>query len=799
MRLCAYVVLLATGVAASANDVITFPACFTDADSLTTYSCQIKTVAGIGPPDVGDDRPANQATLKTPIGVSAADNGDVYIADSENNRVRLVGIDGIIHTIAGTGTAEGQGVGDGLPATEATLRLPRDIATAPDGSLLVSDTNHYLIRRVDSTGIISTVAGNRNPFYSGESIPATEASFAGPFGITSDSTGNFYVAGNASNRVRRVTPGGIISTIAGTGVQGNSGDGGLATDATLNGPASVALDDANMLFIGTFDAVRAVDLDTGIISSVPGVSARWVAVDGEGNLLFSEGNRVMRRDGSTGAVMTIAGTGSRGFSGDGGPATEAMLAAPTGLSVDSSGNVYIADTGNHRVRRVRVDGRIETYAGIGMSTEDGLPADETVVFDSQGLAFDSHGNLFFTDFYNHKIRRLGTDGIITTVAGTGGAGFGGDGGPPLEATFSNPTGLVFDAGGNLFFIDETNSVGVVRSIRPGPDNVIDGANDETIITVAGKVRPREEADDGRADGGPATDAVFFGARKLAFDTLGNLLISDSFGHRIRKVVPGADGVVNGTVDDIITTIAGTGIAGTTQDGGLALGGAVDGPGWLAVDSANNLFFVEGPTRAVRRIDAATGILSTISEAQAPQLSSVFFDDNDNLYYASPTQVVRIDHLSGAKTIVAGTGESGFGGDGGHAPDAMFRGSEYLTFDQFGNLFIADNGNFRIRKVTITPINDNDQDGVDNVSDNCPSNANPTQIDTDDDGQGDACDSDDDNDGLSDSFEVANGLDPLNPDTDGDGRSDGDEVAAGTNPLVNEGMVVLPILNLLLSE
>jgi sugar lactone lactonase YvrE len=517
-----------------------------------------------------------------------------------------------------------------------------------------------------------------------------------------------YIADLDGNRVLHVSPDGIIRTIFGTGESGSSGDGGPATQGRITGPGSLAVDSRDFLYVGPGDDhrhIRRIDLNSGIISSLAGTEAKWIAVDALGNVFFSSYTQVKRFDVATGTITVTAGSGNYGFRGDGGPAIQASLTSVSGMSLDGSGNLYIADRENNRIRRVQPGGIIETVAGGGSYLQQSaVSAAKAIITDSQGVAFDRHGNLFFSDFDHNLIRRLGTDGVVTIVAGNGMFNYSGDGGHPLQASLGTaPAAFSFDPRGNLLFYVH-NSPSAVRLITPGSDGVINGSADERIITVAGQVGSDKQSDHGQADGGPATKAVFAAVRHLAVDSRGNLYVADWLDNRIRKIVTGADGVLNGAPDEIITTVADTGVAASTGDGGPATQASVNEPGGgsIAIDWKDNLYITD--SGRIRRVDATTGIITTFERgAAAGGAAWIRFDANDNFYFGTRAQLFRIDGQTGERTLVAGTGEFGFSGDGGDARQATFQGVQYLTLDQAGNIAFPDNGNFRIRKITFAQL------------------------------------------------------------------------------------------------
>ncbi|MBI2877240.1 MAG: hypothetical protein HYY20_10190 [Candidatus Tectomicrobia bacterium] len=330
----------------------------------------ITTVAGDGSFGFsGDGRPAIAAQLWWPSGVAVGPDGSLYIAEASD--IRRVGPDGIITTVAGIGGRGGSGYsGDGGPATAARLYAPSGIAVGPDGSLYIADANNHRIRRVGPDEIITTVAGNGTAGYSGDGGPATAARLYQPRDVAVGPDGSFYIADEINIRVRRVGPDGIITTVAGNGSYGLSGDGGPATAARLGYPWGVAVGPDGSLYIA----------DTG--------------------------NDRIRRVGPDGIIMTAAGNGY-GHSGDGGPATAAKLRRPEGVAVGPDGSLYIADTGNHRIRRVGPDGIITTAAGsFGGYSGDGGPATAAKLSFPTGVAMGPDGSLYIADFWNHRIRRV---------------------------------------------------------------------------------------------------------------------------------------------------------------------------------------------------------------------------------------------------------------------------------------------------------------------------------------------------------------------------------------------------------
>ncbi|MFB8028663.1 MULTISPECIES: RICIN domain-containing protein [unclassified Streptomyces] len=325
-----------------------------------------------------------------------------------------------ISTVAGSGTAGFKG--DGEPAVSAQLNRPYGIALDSTGTLYFSDYNNHRVRKITTDGKVNTVAGG-GAGYRGDNGPATSALLNCPREVAVDSKGALYITDAANHRVRMIAPDGTISTVAGTGTAGFSGDGGPATAARLNYPLGVTVDSAGHLYISDHNNHRI----------------RKVTPDGK--------------------ISTAAGTGTAGFTGDDGPAASAQLRRPYAVAVDSEDTLYITDGDNHRVRKVTADGIITTVAGTGSAgfSGDGGPAVSAKLNLPLGVVVDSAGTLYISDYNNHRVRKVAPDGVITTFAGKGTAGFGGDNGPPAAAQLHHPFGLAVDCIDTLYIADHVNN------------------------------------------------------------------------------------------------------------------------------------------------------------------------------------------------------------------------------------------------------------------------------------------------------------------------------------------------------
>jgi uncharacterized protein (TIGR03437 family) len=568
----------------------------------------ISTVAGDGGQGgfSGDGGLATQALLANPQGVAVDKSGNLYIVDRGNQRIRMVNASsGIISTIAGSSTTGYSG--DGGPAAQATFNLPSSIAIDASGNLYIADTNNWAIRRISTSGIITTVAGNGQYGYGGDNGQATKAKLAGPTGVAVDASGNLYIADSGNERIRYVNSSGVIATIAGTGVAGFSGDGSAATAARFSNPVAVALDASGNVYVADLDNNRirrfalggTVTTFAGTTNSVgdggPSTEARvepWaVAVDSAGNLYIADrSEQRVRKVTPAGTIATVAGTGQTGYGGDNGPATAAVLSTPNDVAVDRSGNLYIADAGNNRIRRVdAATGTITTfagtggccYAGTGTGGDGGLATAATLYYPVS-VAVDASGNVYFTDLVQTKtspapvaIRRVTTDGMIHTWAGGGTkVGFSGDGGPPLSAQFgSSIENIRTGPDGSLYIADTNNNR--VRKVDPA------GA---TINTVAGNAQTSASG-----NGGPATSAGLDPPWSVVVDAAGNFYI-------------GANGTVREvTANGTIGPYAGNGGWGFSGDGGPATAASVAGVSGLALDSGNNLYIADSGNRRVRQV------------------------------------------------------------------------------------------------------------------------------------------------------------------------------------------------------
>src|SRR5437762_2485230 len=606
---------------------------------------------------------------QTPMGV-AISVPLVYVADAPRGVIRRIDTTTGVETVVAGHGASGF-AGDGGPATAAELSYPTGVALDTAGDLFIADQDNSVVRKVDgTTGAISTVAGTAGSCCSaGDGGAATAAELYHPAGVALDGAGNLFIADSGNCVLRKVATTGKISTVAGTGgACGFAGDGGAATAAQLNSPMDVALDSTGNLFIA--DAY----------------------------------NFRIRQVGATSHKMsTLAGNGTASFGGDGGAATVAELSFPADVVLGGSGDLFVVDQGNCVIRKVgAVTGTISTVAGTGGTCDfagDGGPATAAALSFPAGAAFDGTGDLIIADQSNCVIRKVNmTTGTISTVAGTGGAcGFAGDGGPAAAAELYLPAGVALDVAGNLFIADQDNFV--IRRVD---------AMTHQISTVAGTPGISGFA----GDGGPATAAELSTTTGVALDGAGNLFIADTGNCVIRKVV---------AATGAISTVAGIGGAcGFAGDGGAATAAELNLPFDVVLDGAGDLFIADSGNCVIREVAAATGAISTVAgiggacgfagdggAATAAELNlpfDVVLVGAGDLFIAdSGNCVIReVAAATGAISTVAGIGGAcGFAGDGSAATAAELNVPMGFAFDATGKLFVADSSNGRVRRVEAT--------------------------------------------------------------------------------------------------
>jgi trimeric autotransporter adhesin len=516
----------------------------------------ISTIAGTGTAGYnGDNIAATSAQLNSPTTIAVGQDNTIYIVDASNARIRYIQQNGLINTFAGNGESGPVGDGDGGSAKSARLRGPGTVAVDRSGNVYIGEQDR--IRRI-SGGIINTVVGGGSDFLA-DSIPATQAGLGPSRGLAVDATGNIYIS-EYTSRIRKAVVGGLITTVAG-GMNRFCGDGGPATSACIFGPHGIAWDSQGNLFVADTYNMRVRKVTpNGIASTFVSYPQIWLPTglvfDKSGNLLIADGAmRTIWKATPAGIVSAFAGGGNQ-RPGDNGPATSAQveLGFDIELAFDINNNLYFTQSshGAHVISKVTPAGIITTFAGVfgsnGYSGDSG-PATAALLNTPEGLAFDSVGNLYFSDSGNNRIRKITPAGIISTVAGNGSSGFSGDGGPALQASMNYPTSLAFDPDGSLIIADQQNNR--IRKLMANGN----------ITTLAGT-----GGQGFNGDGlSPVVTELALPA-SVSFSPDGNLFISDSFNHRIRMIA-GSPILANLTLTAGSSKTAGTtGIDVTTQAG-----------------------------------------------------------------------------------------------------------------------------------------------------------------------------------------------------------------------------------------
>lgn len=491
-------------------------------------------------------------------------------------------------------------------ATQAPLGAMETIVADGSGNLFVADPDNHVVVRIDARGVLTPYAGNGIGGFSGDNLPATQASLNRPTGLAFDAQGNLLIADVYNYRIFRVDRAGLLTTVAGGGTNPR-------------------------------DGARALEAD---------IEPWWLAVDTRGLVYFLEKdrNRVRQID-ANGTVRTVAGNGEEGFTPDGGPAVQAKLAGASGIALDAAGVLYIADTNNHRVRRVKADGNMETVAGTGEAGTDGLngPASRAKLTYPRAVFVGPQGTIYIADnLRNGRLLRVDSAGVLSNAV--------------PNVTFVSPQGVLVTADGTAYVTEGGSHV--VRRVTSGAASVFAGNG---RFQFAG-------------DGGPATAASLNLPQGIVVAADGTIYVADSGNDRVRSIRP------NGVIDTVRT-------------------GTLRGPTGLARDSAGNLYVSQPEEGTVVRVTPA-GVQSTVFSLRGSMPLGVAVDAAGNVYIADANySIVRRVTAAGVETTYAGNGTAGFSGDGQAAARAQLDFPSALALDAAGNLYIGDVANRRVRKVT----------------------------------------------------------------------------------------------------
>ncbi len=663
----------------------------------------IRSVAGRT--DVVDGIPAVSATLFDPCAAAVGPSGSIYVSDSRNHRIRVVDSAGIISTVAGTG--DWGYSGDGGPATHAQLSFPCGMAMDAAGNLLVADVENHRVRRIDAlTGVISTYAGTGDPGYEGDGRPATMAHLARPTGVAVDDAGRVFIADFGNGRVRTVDPvTRTIATLKGRQSWALAGDGRPALPAGFGG-WGVAVDSSGHLYAAnpTRRLVSRVDIASETLeilaSSIdrgyegyggPPTWARFLApqglaVDREGNVYVADpqGASVHRIDGATRAITRLYPNRRERFGRDGGPVGERPFRSPRGVAVDGVGHLYIVDSGDHRIRKVDPNTR-EIFALAGTGTwnegwEGGIAASARFA-RPESPAVDGAGNVLFVD--SNRVWKLDRQtGTVTAFAGTGEWGFSGDGGLAIDARLRSARGLATDVQGNVF----VGECGTVRKIDTSG----------VITTVAGT-----RGSDGRLvilEGSVAAlEARLNCVERLALDRLGNLYLLES---------------ENGVTLPYVLRIDTAGKIGLFASQVWALSGwngrpdfevALRDPSDIAIDSAGTVYVSDAGTERILRIDTTARSVETVLTTKGYRPEALSVGPAGDVYVGGGYRI-RLINSDGSFSVLAGNGEGGFSGDGEPADGAGLSVSG-LAVDPLGTIWFTDPNSRRLRILERMPGRD----------------------------------------------------------------------------------------------
>lgn len=660
----------------------------------------LSTIAGNGTnAETGNGGPAVNAEIGKPYQAVTDKAGNLYFSTS-NSVIRKIDASGNISTVAGTSGTTGYS-GDGGAASSALLSAPYGVALDKDGNLLIADEGNSVIRKINlTTGIINTVAGTASKTgYTGDGGPATSATLHTPYTVCTDALGNFYIADYANHVVRKVDVNGTITTFAGTGTSGVTGDGGPAISAAIASPWAVTSDVAGNIYIADYagDDIRMVDT-AGTIHSIAGTAKTAGAIgdggpalnaefttphnaisDGLGNLYIAdEGNHLIRWINAAGIINTIAGiAGKTGHDGDGGPATLGHLDFPYGLTIDSNNNLSIADASNYRLRHLSLNTVLPTTA-VGANSTQSLFVQSTVAVTPNAAVVSPATPSEFTVGAPSGCA-FGSSLAANTACG-------------LPITFQ-PTapGLqtaqltVTDVSGNLSAIG-LSGIG----LAPQPNFTL--ASIQTIV--------------GNGTAGNANSTQVNTPRGGVVDSAGNIYFADSGNNMIRRI---------DAMSGAITTVAGSGTPGYTGDGSAAIAAQLNAPAKVVVDAAGNLYIADTGNSVIRYVAASTGIIITIAgngtvgyagdsgiptAASFHQPQGLAVDLGGHVYVADTgNNAIRYFGAGGSIVTIAGNGAPGFSGDGGNARVSQLNAPQAVALDQGGNVYIADTGNDVVRKIS----------------------------------------------------------------------------------------------------
>jgi len=690
----------------------------------------IFTIAGVGQ---RDGIPAKEADAGWPLGVVRRPDGDLIVVDYQWHRIWRIDKDGILHAFAGDGIAGRSG--DDGPAIEARFCNPHDLFQDRHGHLYLSDLGNNTIRRIDyETGVVTLVAGTGQVGRGGDGGLAIEAEMDCSCGVAVDEAGYIYLSSEWTNNIRRIDPkNGLIETVfgqiarhypseqghsrpfAGSGLSlgGYHGDGGSAKEAGFNHPEHLVFDSMGNLYVcdNSNDRIRKIDMKSEIITTVLGNGQRAsngdggpaieasilmpdaICLDVHDNLYVGEkyGFRIRKVEHETGMVRTLVGTGEPGFGEEGlhGSVTRCN-SVEAGIYADPDGTVFWGDCSGRTRRYDGQTGIVTTILG-GTSVHDDEAAVGGFLNGPGGLSVGPDGHIYVADVWNQRIRAIDPfTGIIRAIAGSGARAYGGDGGPAVEAHLGNPHDVSVDRAGRV----------VIADTRHGHIRRVD--SDGIIHNVAGAAFQWD-----KGDGGPANSACLIHTLAVCHAPNDDIYFGDSAVGRIRKI-DAKTGIIN--------TVVGIGLKGFSGDGGPAIEAKIGSPTVIRIDSEGHLYFADELYHVIRRVNAYSGIITTItgtgkvgfspdgthaSDADICFPRGLAIDSRDRIYF-SDTKNNRVRRLTDNNRLetVVGNGDFGDHGEGGPAGEATLNEPHGLCFYGDDILLLCDHFNNRIKAVKI---------------------------------------------------------------------------------------------------
>jgi MYXO-CTERM domain-containing protein len=674
----------------------------------------VTTLAGTAGTSGSTDGTGSAARFFNPCGLAVDSAGNLYVADSGNQVIRKITGAGVVTTLAGTAGTSGSTDGKG---TAARFSNPRGIVSDGSGNLYVADTGNNTIRKVTTDGTVSLFAGTVGTFGSADGS-GTAARFNFPNALAMDSAGNVYVADQINNTIRKISPAGSVTTLAGkAGTEGRVD--GTGTAALFSRPTGVAVDASGNVFVADYhnQLIRKIT-SAGVVTTVAGAGGfaglqngtgymldpvlfrnpTSAVVDGSGTVYVADSaNNSIRKVSSAGTTSLWVGSSS-GLSGTAdGNGNNARFNTPSGLALDATGNLFVADSTNHTIRKVTSAGDVSLYAGV-LSTTGAVNGDRAVAtFESpSGLAVDAGGNVYVADYGNHLIRVISVSGTVSTLAGSAGSP-GNTDGVGGSARFSYPRDVVLDGSGNLFIADYGNHV--IRKITPGG----------LVQTLAGSAGNAGSTD------GTGSSARFNGPAGLSIDASGNLYVADANNSIVRKVTPAG----------AVTTIGGTAGSVGTSDG-VGAEARFNFPTDVAVDASGNIFVVDNRNHTIRKgslpgsgggsggggsggggsggggggSGGSNGVDDSALGAGFLLQPVGLTSDSLGNYYVCDTANHCIKMITSAGVVSVFAGKSGSSGAvDGTGEAARFNTPTGITIDTSGSLVVTDTGNSTIRKIS----------------------------------------------------------------------------------------------------